>query len=61
MSNPALFIALLIVLALWVFTQIFKKNEVRDELKKINEKFDTLISEVRHDRSERKQKDNYDG
>ena len=61
MSNPALFIAFLIVLAVWIFTQIFKKDEVKDELKKINEKLDTLISEERQDRNERKQRENYDG
>ena len=57
MSNPALFIAFLIILGVWVFTQLLKK----DELKEINKKLDTLISEIRQDRDERKRKENYDG
>lgn len=52
MSNPALFIAFLILLGVWVFTQLLKK----DELKEINKKLDTLISEIRQDRNERNNK-----
>lgn len=46
MSNPVLFIAFLIVLTLWVFTQVFRKDPVLTELKKMNDKLDTLLSKM---------------
>ena len=58
MSNPILFIALIILLAIYVIAQHFEK---RTELKNINKKLTILTSEIKQDREDRKKKENYDG
>ncbi|MBN2240936.1 MAG: hypothetical protein JW712_14295 [Dehalococcoidales bacterium] len=46
MSNPILFIAFIIVFSVWVFTQFLKKDEIKTELKNINDKIDILTNEI---------------